>query len=74
MAQLAARLESVACRVRTKQAGKVVEVLLTRDAVTAAQLKAILSDRAARRLLDRLVALGGVRELSGRPVFRIYGL
>lgn len=74
VARRAARLQTVARQVRTKQAGSVVEVLLNQDAVTAAQLKAILSDRAARRLLDRLVALGGVRELSGRPIFRIYGL
>ena len=61
---------------RAKGARRVVDMLLADDAVTpaAAASRAGLSDRAARRLFDRLVALGAVRELSGRDAFRIYGL
>jgi hypothetical protein len=60
---------------RAKGARRVIEMLLADDAVAPAGAAcAGLSDRAARRLFDRLVALGAVRELSGRDIFRIYGL
>ena len=45
----------------------------TRDALAPGAL-AFMSDRAARRLCDRLVALGAVRELTGRDTFRLYGV
>jgi DNA-binding IclR family transcriptional regulator len=61
---------------RAKGARRVIDMLLADDAVTpaAAARRASLSDRAARRLFDRLVNLGALRELSGRDNFRIYGL
>lgn len=67
-----ARLRAVRPKLRAKEAGKAVEMFLTRDAVTAAALP--LPDRAARRLCDRLVDLGAVRELTGRDSFRLYGV
>jgi hypothetical protein len=63
-------------KLRAKSAGRVIELLLSDDAVSPARAAkaARLSDRAARRLFDRLIELGVVRELSGRSNFRLYGL
>ena len=56
-----------------KDTAAIITALLTEDAL-AAQAGAEASDRAARRLFDRLTSLGLVRELTGRPTFRLYGL
>jgi Fic family protein len=68
------RLLAVAPKLRAKAADAVVEKLLSDDAIVASEKIAGMSDRGLRRLFDRLVELGAVRELSGRPAFRIYGL
>ncbi|WP_240547214.1 DUF1403 family protein [Mesorhizobium tianshanense] len=68
------RLLAVAPKLRAKAADAVVEKLLSDDGLVASQEIAGMSDRGLRRLFDRLVDLGAVRELSGRPTFRIYGL
>ncbi|OWU67693.1 hypothetical protein ATO2_14220 [Roseovarius sp. 22II1-1F6A] len=68
----AAHLKAVAPKLRAKGAGDAVEMFLTRDAVAPSALP--LPDRAARRLCDRLVDLGAVRELTGRDTFRLYGV
>jgi hypothetical protein len=67
-----AHLKAVAPRLRARGAGEAVEMFLIRDAVAPAALP--LPDRAARRLCDRLVELGAVRELTGRDTFRLYGV
>lgn len=68
------RLLAVAPKLRAKAADMVVGRLLSDDAIVASENIAGISDRGLRRLFDRLVELGAVRELSGRPTFRIYGL
>ena len=68
----AAHLKAVAPKLRAKRAGDAIEMFLTRDAVAPSALP--LPDRAARRLCDRLVELGAVRELTGRDTFRLYGV
>ena len=68
----AAHLKAVALKLRAKGAGGAVDMFLTRDAVAPSALP--LPDRAARRLCDRLVDLGAVRELTGRDTFRLYGV
>jgi hypothetical protein len=69
-------LIAVAPKLRSKPAQKIVDLLLAQDCVSPAEAArhAPMTGRAARRLFDRLVALGAVRELSGRPTFRLYGL
>jgi hypothetical protein len=68
------QLLAVAPRLRAKGAGAVIKTLLDEDAVLPSARRGAMSDRGLRRLFDRLVALGGVRELTGRPTFRLYGL
>ncbi|MGK8236530.1 DUF1403 family protein [Roseovarius sp. MS2] len=72
LARRVAHLKTVAPKLRAKAAGDAVEMFLTRDAVAPSALP--LPDRAARRLCDRLVDLGAVRELTGRDTFRLYGV
>jgi hypothetical protein len=76
LARAGEKLLAAQPKLRAKSAGRVIELLLSDDAVSPARAAkaARLSDRAARRLFDRLIELGAVRELSGRPNFRLYGL
>lgn len=69
----ATRLLAVAPKLRSKDADMMVAILLMEDAQPAGAGKTA-SDRSTRRLFDRLVALGAVRELTGRTAFRLYGL
>ena len=56
-------------------AGAALAALLDDDSLTASsKLGGQISERGARRLFDRLVALGAIRELTGRATFRLYGL
>lgn len=68
------RLLAVGPKLRAKAADNVVDKLLSDDAIVASENISGMSDRGLRRLFDRLIELGAVRELSGRPTFRIYGL
>ena len=61
-----------ACAPRAPAASS--KTLLDEDAVPSSAASASISDRGLRRLFDRLVALGAVRELTGRATFRLYGL
>ena len=74
LSRRAAGLADAAPKLRAKGKTGAIEALLADDAVSAAAPIAGLSDRARRRLFDRLVALGVARELTGRPTFRLYGL
>ena len=74
LARAAARLQAVVPKLRAKAAGRAVDLFLARDALAPAALTAFMSDRAARRLCDRLADLGAVRELTGRDTFRLYGV
>ena len=76
LARRSKTLIAVAPKLRSKPAAKIVDLLLGEDCVSPAEAarQAPMTDRAARRLFDRLVLLGAARELTGRPTFRLYGL
>ena len=69
-------LLAVTPKLRSKPAVKIVDLLLAEDCVSPAEAArhAPMTDRAARRLFDRLVRLSAAREFTGRPTFRLYGL
>ncbi|MEO0467577.1 MAG: DUF1403 family protein [Pseudomonadota bacterium] len=74
LARRAARLKEVAPKLRARGADEAVALFLDQDAVAPTALTSLRSDRAARRFCDRLVAIGAVRELTGRDTFRLYGI
>jgi hypothetical protein len=71
-------LRAIAPKLRAKGAQKAVALFLSCDALAPtallAEVSGLMSDRAARRLCDRLVQLGALRELTGRDSFRLYGV
>lgn len=73
LTRAAIRLLAVAPQLRSKDADRTIARLLSEDALAAGAGPGA-SDRSGRRLFERLVTLGGVRELTGRSSFRLYGL
>ena len=77
-----AKLNAITPKLRTRNADAALAVFLSYDAVSPSGMlspmikgsRFKMTDRSARRLCDRLVELGAVRELTGRPTFRLYGV
>jgi|SRR5271165_1933585 len=75
LARRTKKLAEAAPKLRAKGAGAALQALLDEDCLAASsEPGGQLSERGARRLFDRLVALGAIRELTGRATFRLYGL
>jgi len=74
LARRAQALTEAAPKLRAKGAGMAIKVFLEEDSLGSATPISGLSDRGARRLYERLVSMGAVRELTGRATFRLYGL
>ena len=71
----AQKLQGAAPKLRAKGAWAALAALLDDDSLSASsKIGGQTSERGARRLFDRLVALGAIRELTGRATFRLYGL
>jgi hypothetical protein len=73
LSRRAHKLAEAASKLRAKGAGAALQALLDEDSLSAAGKLSGLSQRGARRLFERLVALDAVRELTGRATFRLYG-
>lgn len=82
LARRSARLRAIAPRLRAKGSDAALKLFLSEVAISPSSMLAPrikgtdipMTDRAARRLCDRLVDLGVVKELTGRPTFRLYGV
>lgn len=74
VARRAERLLTARPKLRAKGAGEAIRRLLDDDAVSGSLTMPNLTRWGSRRLFERLEALDAVRELSGRPTFRLYGL
>ncbi len=64
-------------RLRTREAGRGVAMILADDAVAPWRMvgpHGMGSDRAARRFCETLAGQGALRLLTARPTFRLYGL
>ncbi len=78
----ATKVRAIAAKLRAKGSDAAVALFLSEDAVgPSAMLSPMIkgttipmTDRAARRLCDRLVELGVAHELTGRATFRLYGI
>ncbi|WP_136661489.1 DUF1403 family protein [Nitratireductor sp. XY-223] len=75
-------LKTVAPKLRTRGSADAVALFLREDAVAPSSMLAPhiqgtnipMTGRAARRLCDRLVELGAIKELTGRSTFRLFGI
>lgn len=82
LARRATKLQAVAPKLRAKGSDEALSLFLSHDAVSPSGMlspmiqgtSCAMTGRAARRLCDRLVELGVVRELTGRATFRLYGV
>ena len=82
LSRRASRLRAIAPKLRAKGSDEALDLFLSHDAVSPSGMlspmikstSVPMTDRAARRLCDRLVELGVVHELTGRPTFRLYGI
>ncbi|WP_456385778.1 DUF1403 family protein [Profundibacter sp.] len=82
LSRRAEKLRVIAPKLRAKGADEALGLFLSHDAVSPSGMLSpmikgtsfAMTDRAARRLCDRLVELGVARELTGRATFRLYGV
>jgi hypothetical protein len=75
--ELARRCEALQAAfsyVRSKGGEQALASILNDDSVMATTLSGLGSERAARRFLERLHGLGGLRLLTDRATFRLYGV
>lgn len=68
------RLRQAFAQVRSRGGEAALAHVLGDDGVMATSLTGLGSERAARRFLERLHQLGGLRLLTERAAFRIYGI